>query len=135
MRLSACLGVPLHIIEPCGFPVGDKALKRVAMDYEAHAEVVRHTSWEVFLGARGKRRLVLLTTKASAPYTTFVFEKEDVLLLGRESSGVPEGVHQTVDARVLVPMAPSARSLNIGMAAAMVLGEGLRQTALFPSIT
>lgn len=132
IRLGACLNVPVDIIEPCGFPLGDRGLKRAGMDYLDLAAMTRHRSWEAFQAQR-KGRLVLLTTRASTPFPAFRFEPGDTLLLGRESAGVPEHVHQAADARIVIPMQPPARSLNVAIAGAMVLGEALRQTAGFPS--
>lgn len=133
IRLGACLGVPLDVIEPCGFPWGDRDLKRAAMDYGALGEVIRHESWESFSTNRPEgARIVLLTTKAALPFTAFTFKPSDILLVGRESAGVPDAIHQAVDARVTVPMRPPARSLNMAVAAAMVLTEALRQTNGFP---
>ena len=131
LRLAACLCVPADIIEPCGFPFGDRALRRSGMDYLDHADYTAHASWETFL-ASGPGRLVLLTTRASTSYTAFRFEPGDVLLLGRESAGVPDEVHNRAEARIAVPMAVGLRSLNVAVAAAMVLGEALRQTGGFP---
>lgn len=131
IRLAACMDVPLHIIEPCGFPFDDKKLRRVAMDYYDHAAIVRHISWQAFLGfAHGgnPKRVVLLTTQTPTPYTQFTYQPEDILLLGRESSGVPEAVKNSADARVTIPMNKTVRSLNVALAASMVLGEALRQT-------
>ena len=132
LRLAACLGVPADIIEPCGFPFGDRALRRSGMDYLDYADYTAHSSWEAFLAA-GPGRLVLLTTRAPVAYTEFSFVAGDVLLLGRESAGVPEDVRARADARIVVPMAPGLRSLNVAVAAAMVLGEALRQTGRFPA--
>ena len=138
LRLGACMGVAVDVIEPCGFPFSDKSLRRAGMDYLDQVELLRHLSWEDFLANRqrnpgdGLGRLVLLTTRGGTSYTDFTFRKDDFLLLGRESSGVPEDVHRTVDARIKIPMAAGARSLNIAVAAAMVLGEALRQTGLQP---
>jgi tRNA (cytidine/uridine-2'-O-)-methyltransferase len=132
LRLGACLGVGVDIIEPMGFLLGDRRLKRAGMDYVELAEFARHASWARFLDQR-RGRLVLLTTKARAPYHRFAFEPDDILLLGRESAGVPEHVHDAVDARLRIPLRPGARSLNVALAAAMVLGEALRQTQLFPA--
>lgn len=129
LRLAACLGVATHFIGPAGFDFSDRALKRAGMDYLDHAEIIRHDDWETFRAAAPEvGRIVLLTTRAALPYTDFVFARSDLLLLGRESSGVPEAVHQAADARLLIPMATGLRSLNIVTAAAMVLGEALRQT-------
>jgi len=132
LRLGACLDVAVDIIEPAGFSLSDRALKRAGMDYLRQARLRRHPSWERFLAERGAGRLILLTTKAAQPFAGFVFAPDDTLLLGRESAGVPDGVHEAADARLLIPMAAGARSLNVALAAAMVLGEALRQCALFP---
>ena len=131
IRLAACMGVGLHIIEPCGFPFDDKRLRRVALDYYDLAAIMRHSSWQAFLDWRQMQqagRLILLTTKASGCYTEFSFKEGDILLLGRESSGVPDFVHKAVDAGITIPMRGGARSLNVALAASMVLGEALRQT-------
>lgn len=127
-RLAACLGIPVDVIEPCGFVLDDRRLRRVAMDYGGQAEIIRHASWNTYSGARAAGRVVLLTTSGAIRFTDFIFEPSDTLLLGRESAGVPDSVHQAADARLIVPMAPGARSLNVVTAAAMVLGEALRQT-------
>lgn len=137
LRLSACLDLPMDIIEPCGFLFNDKGLKRAGMDYLDFASYKRHASWDDFLAYRVEHkeeygRLVLLTTHASKPYTEFDFKKNDIILMGRESAGVPEIVHQTVDARLLIPMNKNARSINVALSAVMVVGEALRQTNLFP---
>lgn len=131
IRLGACLGVPVDIIEPCGFVLSDARFRRAGMDYLEMAEVTRHASWEAFKGALSGR-LVLLTSKGSDPYTGFSFKSEDTLLLGRESAGVPDEVHASVDARLRIPLKPGLRSLNVAIAGAMVLGEALRQTKDFP---
>ena len=134
MRLGACLGVPVDVIEPCGFVFADKYFRRAGMDYLGRVDLTRHLSWPAFQTARqgNGARLVLLTTGTSKAYTAFRFKPGDVLLLGRESSGLPEAVHDAADARVKVPMAAGMRSLNVAIAAAMVLGEALRQTRGFP---
>jgi tRNA (cytidine/uridine-2'-O-)-methyltransferase len=134
LRLGACLAVPVEIIEPCGFPFSDKSFRRAGLDYLAHAEIRCHRSWQTFLAARGPGRLVLLTTKAAHAYTAFSFAPDDTLLLGRETSGVPDHVHAAADARVRIPMAPGLRALNVALAGAIVLGEALRQTGLFPGM-
>lgn len=126
MRLGACTGVGLDIIEPCGFILDDKRMKRSVMDYADHADVTRHVSWGAFQAQR-RGRLVLLTTRAAVPYTRVAYQPDDILLLGRESAGVPDDVHDAADVRVLIPMMPGTRSLNVAIAAAMVLGEVLRQ--------
>lgn len=131
LRLGACLGVPVDIIEPCGFVLSDRRLKRAGMDYLAAATLVRHPSWESFrAGHQG--RLVLLTTRAPLAYHRFEFRPDDTLLLGRESAGVPEEVHGAAGARLRIPLEAGQRSLNVAVAAAMVLGEALRQTGQFP---
>jgi len=134
LRLGACMGVAVDIIEPCGFPFSDKSLRRAGMDYLDQVDVTRHLSWEDFIGNRENEpgRVVLLTTRGSTAYTDFGFLKNDILLLGRESAGVPEEIHRAVGARVKIPMTGGVRSLNIAVAAAMVLGEALRQTGLPP---
>ena len=131
MRLCACLGVAMDIIEPCGFLLTDRNFRRAGMDYRAGTDLNRHESWETFR-QRAPGRLLLLTTKAASSYVGFAFQSSDTLLLGRESAGVPQSVHDAADARLLIPMRPGMRSLNVAQAAAMVLGEALRQTDLFP---
>lgn len=131
IRLGACVGVGVDIIEPCGFLFSDKGLKRSGMDYLELAEVTRHISWTAFRAA-ARGRLVLLTSKASLPYTDFAFAPDDIILLGRESAGVPDEVHDAADARLRIPLKPGLRSLNVAQAGAMVLGEALRQTKGFP---
>jgi tRNA (cytidine/uridine-2'-O-)-methyltransferase len=132
MRLCACLGVAMDIIEPCGFLLSDRNFRRAGMDYRAGVDLRRHVSWEAFLENKAGR-LVLMTTKAAQPYTGFGFAAGDILLMGRESAGVPDAVHEAADARLLIPMLPVMRSINVAQAAAMVLGEGLRQTGQFPA--
>jgi tRNA (cytidine/uridine-2'-O-)-methyltransferase len=130
LRLGACLGVAVDIVGPAGFDLSDRALRRAGLDYLEHVEMARHASFAAFqahLRTRGGR-LVLLTTQAEAAYTAFAFRPDDTLLLGRESAGVPEAVHRVADARLSIPMRPGMRSLNVAVAAAMVLGEALRQT-------
>lgn len=128
IRLCACMGTSLDIIEPCGFPWDERKIRRSAMDYIEHLELYRHNSWKDFLEcSQGKRRIILLSTKAETIYTDFQFKDNDILLMGRESAGVPEDVHNTADERLLIPMNPECRSLNIVNAAAIVLGEALRQ--------
>ena len=134
-RLSACLGNAVDVIEPCGFVLDDRRLRRVAMDYGGQAEIVRHPSWETYKNARAPGRMVLLTTGGTIPYTEFTFEPKDTLLLGRESAGVPDSVHAGAEARLIVPMAEGARSLNVLTAISMVLGEALRQTGGFTELT
>ena len=139
LRLGACVGVELDIIEPCGFIFSEHALRRYGMDYLELVKYRRHNSWDDFLAYAKSHpeeygRIVLLTTKSRRPYTDFAFAPNDVLLLGRESAGVPEQVHQTADARLTIPMMPVARSINVAVSATMVLGEALRQTELFPKL-
>jgi len=134
IRLTACLGAGLDVIEPCGFPLSDRALRRAAMDYADRAEVVRHDSWTAFRAARAGARLVLFTTRAAEPLHRFAFRPDDVLLFGRESAGVPDEVHAAADARLVVPIRPETRSLNVVTAAAIALGEALRQTEGFPPL-
>ena len=136
IRLSAALEVALDVIEPCGFPLNDKAIKRAAMDYGGCAKVSHHAGWSDFLRlARQMRdaRLILFTTRAAQPVYDFIFAPDDILLMGRESAGVPDEVHDVVDHRVYIPISPQARSFNVITAAAMGLGEALRQTGAFPS--
>jgi len=134
IRMAACLDVPVHIIEPCGFPFGEKSFRRAGMDYIDQSTITRHQSWEKFLEDRPSGRLILLTTKSSNSYAKFTFKDDDILLLGRESAGVPEEVHNHADHRVIIPMTAQTRSLNIALSAAMVLGEALRQTNQFPEM-
>ncbi len=133
LRLGACLDVALDIIEPCGFVFNDKAMRRAGMDYLDMANCRRHASWADFLDFRTAHseeygRLVLMTTHAAQVYTDFEFAPNDVILMGRESAGVPEEVHRVADARLLIPMNAKARSINMAVSAAMALGEALRQT-------
>ena len=131
LRLGACLGVPVDIIEPCGFVLSDRRLKRAGMDYIDAATIARHASWASF-AATARGRLVLLTTKGTLAYHRFAFRPDDTLLLGRETAGVPEDVHRAVDARLRIPLMPRQRSLNLAIAAALALGEALRQTDGLP---
>lgn len=128
MRTAAALGIGVDLIEPCGFILDDRRLRRAVMDYYDLLDLTRHTGWAAFQRDRAPGRLVLLTTAAATPYTDFVFAADDVVMVGRESAGVPDDVHAAVDSRILVPMRPPARSLNVAVAAAMALGEALRQT-------
>jgi tRNA (cytidine/uridine-2'-O-)-methyltransferase len=133
LRMAACLGIAVDIVEPAGFDVSDRNFRRAGLDYLEHLEVTRHASWRAFEAFRAERRLrlVLATTKAATPYTKFAFEATDVVLVGRESAGVPDEVHAAADARIVVPMRPGRRSLHVAVAAAMILGEALRQTSAF----
>lgn len=130
LRLAACFGVGVDIIEPCGFVLSDARMRRAGMDYVDHVDWKRHHSWERFQAERTSGRLVLLTTKAAAPLQDFSFSESDILLFGRESAGVPDEVHAAADARVLIPMRPGLRSLNIAVSASIALWEALRQTGL-----
>lgn len=132
MRMAACLGVPLHIIEPAGFDLSERNLKRAGMDYLEVTNLTRHISWDAFFDwhIKEKNRLVLASTKAAQPYCDLPYKDNDVLLFGRESSGVPENVHEAVDERILIEMQPNMRSLNLAMSVAMITGEALRQTRI-----
>ncbi|RUU44627.1 MAG: tRNA (cytidine(34)-2'-O)-methyltransferase [Mesorhizobium sp.] len=129
LRFAACLGLGVDIIEPAGFPLSDRALKRAGMDYLEMAALTRHVDWHAFENWRKgeARRLVLLSTKAATAYTDFVFADDDVLLFGRESAGVPDSVHEAADARLIIPMQGAARSINVALSVAMVAGEAIRQ--------
>lgn len=135
IRLAACLGIHLEAIEPCGFPLSDKTLRRAALDYGDKAEVTRRSSWTEFLAApeRGDGRLVLFTTRGAVALHDFAFAPGDTLLFGRESAGVPDEVHAAADARVVIPIRGETRSLNLVAACALALGEALRQVGGFPS--
>jgi tRNA (cytidine/uridine-2'-O-)-methyltransferase len=130
LRLCACLGIEAHIIAPAGFPISDRAFRRAGMDYLDAVTIARHSSWRDFEAWRAaeRHRLVLLTTGAAMSYLDYRFAPADVLLFGRESAGVPEEVHKAADARLVIPMRPGLRSLNVAVAAAMAAGEALRQT-------
>jgi tRNA (cytidine/uridine-2'-O-)-methyltransferase len=134
LRLAACLGLAAHIIEPAGFPVSDRAFRRAGLDYLDQVTIERHGSFAAFQAWREAAggRLVLLTTAAATSYLDHAFQSDDILLLGRESAGVPEAVHRAAQARLCIPMRPSLRSLNVAVAAAMAIGEALRQTGGFP---
>lgn len=133
LRLAACMDIPLHVIEPCGFIFDDKRIRRAGMDYIPDATLHRHASWEDFLRARAPgTRIVLMTTKGSTALPDFIFQPDDILLMGRESAGVPDSVAEAADARIRIPMKAGARSLNVVVSAAMALAEGLRQTQAFP---
>jgi tRNA (cytidine/uridine-2'-O-)-methyltransferase len=127
LRMCACFGLTCRIIEPAGFVLTNTAFRRAGMDYLDRAALIRDDSWAAFRAATAGRRAVLLTTKATLPYWDFAFAPDDVILMGRESSGVPDAVHQVVEARVTIPMQPGFRSLNVALACAMVTGEALRQ--------
>jgi tRNA (cytidine/uridine-2'-O-)-methyltransferase len=131
LRLAACLGVPVDIVEPCGFPWSDKALKRAGMDYAEIAQVTRHADWEAFR-ATCAARLVLMTTSGGTPLPEARFEAGDIIMMGSESSGVPAAVHEAAALRVRIPQVRATRSLNIAVAAGIGLAEALRQTEGWP---
>lgn len=135
LRLGACLATPVDVIEPCGFPVSTPELRRSAMDYAEKVEIRRHDSWAAFLAdpERGNGRLLLFTTKGAQPFHEFRFAPGDTLLFGRESVGAPDEVHAAAQGRLVIPLAPGARSLNLGVSAGIALAEALRQTGGFPS--
>ncbi|MEM9048275.1 MAG: TrmH family RNA methyltransferase [Pseudomonadota bacterium] len=128
IRLCACFGVPLDVIEPCGFPFSMRAVRQTALDYGAQAILVRHENWRYFR-ARQAGRVVALTTRAETPLWAHRFADEDTILMGRESAGLPEEIHAAVEIRLAIPMPGGTRSLNVAMAAAIALGEAMRQTA------
>ena len=130
IRLGACLNLKVHIIEPCGFNLNDSRFKRVVMDYMGNCKIFRYEGYEEFLKKNKQKRIVLMTTKATRLYHKFKFEKNDVLLFGRESAGVPENIHQSIGDRLKIPMNKNTRSLNISSSVAIVLAESLRQTKL-----
>lgn len=136
LRLCACLGVPIDLIGPAGFDLSDRSFRRAGLDYLDHAALRRHESFAAFEASLARAnpvpRLVLATTHARETHIGFSFCDNDVLLLGRESAGVPEAVHERVDARIRIPMRQGLRSLNVAVAAALLLGEALRQTGGFP---
>ncbi|MBO9502149.1 tRNA (cytidine(34)-2'-O)-methyltransferase [Brevundimonas sp. A19_0] len=127
IRLSACFGVELHVIEPTGFRFDDRAMKRAALDYGPLGHMTRHADWDAFQRDRGPGRLVLFTTKGAEPLTTFRFQRDDVLLFGSEPTGAPDPVHEAADARVLIPLKPGARSLNLAVSAGIACWEWARQ--------
>ena len=127
IRLSSCLGLKLHIIEPCGFSLEDKRFKRVVMDYIGLSKIFRYADYDIFLKKNSKSRIILMTTKAKKPYLKFKFKSSDILLFGRESAGVPEHLHRTIKNKLKIPISKKARSLNVAMAVAIVASEALRQ--------
>jgi tRNA (cytidine/uridine-2'-O-)-methyltransferase len=133
LRLAACLGVSVDLIEPCGFLLDDRRMKRVVLDYARDLTLHRHASWTTYLANRSPQsRLILMTTSGDISLHRFAFTSEDTILLGRESAGVPDIVHRVAAARVVIPLRQSARSLNVAMAGAIALAEAMRQTGLFP---
>jgi tRNA (cytidine/uridine-2'-O-)-methyltransferase len=135
LRLCACLGVEAHLIEPAGFPVTDRAFRRAGMDYLDRVALTRHVAWAAFDAWRRERqlRLVLFSTRATQSYLDHAYRTDDILLFGRESSGVPDEVFTAADVRLVIPMRPGLRSINVAMAVAMALGEALRKTGGFPA--
>lgn len=133
LRLCACLGIEAHIVEPAGFPTSDRAFRRAGMDYLDRVRLTRHASWPAFENWRqGERaRLILLTTQATTPYLDHTYRAGDVLMFGRESAGVTPEVHAAADARLVIPMRPGLRSINVAVTAAMAIGEAMRQTKGF----
>jgi len=133
LRLAACFGVPVDIIEPCGFVWSEAKMNRAGMDYVERVDIQRHIDWKAFESSMRDRRsrLILLTTKGAIPYFDFKFRPDDTLLMGRESAGVPDHVHAAAQARLVIPMRPNCRSLNVAQAAAIVSAEALRQTGGF----
>jgi tRNA (cytidine/uridine-2'-O-)-methyltransferase len=132
LRLGACLGAAVDLIEPMGFEWDDRRVRRTAMDYIDHVEIARHPAFDAFRASIGRRRLILFTTKAASSPYDFRFQADDVLLFGKESAGVPAAVHGAADARLRLPIRPQVRSLNLATSAALALGEALRQTGGLP---
>ncbi len=132
LRLGACLGAAVDLIEPMGFAWDDRRVRRAAMDYIDHVSFTRHANFDAFKAAIGSRRLVLFTTKSTQSAYDFEYSNDDVLLFGKESAGVPALVAQACDARVCIPIRPEVRSMNLATATALALGEALRQTASLP---
>ena len=130
IRTCSCLGVKLEIIEPCGFLLNDKRFKRVVMDYMDEKEITFYESSNHFFESKKNQRVILMTTKATMPYTNFKFEKNDTILFGRESAGVPEKIHKSIKNRLKIPMKKNKRSLNISISVAIILAESLKQTKL-----
>ena len=130
MRLCACLGIPLDIIEPCGFPWDIKKIRQSGMDYVEHVALNRHESWNSFQSHYADRRLILMTTKSSVSYTDFQFTANDILIAGRESAGVPDEIHNDLEHRITIPMNKNSRSFNVINATSMITGEALRQIGL-----
>ena len=130
IRLGACLNLKIHIIEPCGFDLNDARFKRVVMDYFGLSKIFRYVDYDMFLTKNKKKRIILMTTKAKKNYHKFVFKKNDILLFGRESAGVPESLHKSIKNKVKVPMNKKTRSLNVAMSVAIISAEALRQNNL-----
>ena len=130
IRLSACLNLKVHIIEPCGFDLNDARFKRVVMDYMKNSKIFRHKDYDEFIKKNKKSRIILITTKATKHYHKFRFRKDDVLLFGRESAGVPEDLHKSIKNKVKIPMNKKTRSLNVAMSVAIISSEALKQNDL-----
>ena len=131
IRLSACLNLKVHIIEPCGFDLNDTRFKRVVMDYMGHSKIFRYRDYNEFLEKKLNNRIILMTTRAKKHYHNFKFKKDDVLLFGRESAGVPENLHKSIKNKIKIPMNKKTRSLNVAMSVAIIAAEALRQNNLF----
>jgi len=127
IRLSSCLGLKLHIVEPCGFSLEDSRFKRVVMDYIGLSKIFRYGDYDIFLKKNSKSRIILMTTKAKQSYLKFKFKSSDILLFGRESAGVPRHLHQTIKNKLKIPISKKTRSLNVAMTVAIVASEALRQ--------
>ena len=127
IRLSACLNLKVHIIEPCGFNLNDSRFKRVVMDYIGFSKIFRYEDYDIFIKRNSKSRIILMTTKAKKSYHKFKFKKSDILLFGRESAGVPESLHKTIKNKLKIPISKKTRSLNVAMTVAIVSAEALRQ--------
>jgi tRNA (cytidine/uridine-2'-O-)-methyltransferase len=130
IRLSACLNLKVHIIEPCGFDLNDSRFRRVVMDYMGYSKIFRYEDYDEFLKKNKKNRIILMTTKATKHYYKFRFKRNDVLLFGRESAGVPESLHKSIKDKVKIPMNKKTRSLNVAMSVAIISAEALRQNNL-----
>ena len=130
IRLCSCLDLKLHIIEPCGFNLNDSRFKRVVMDYIGYSKIFRYEDYDVFLDKNFKSRIILMTTKAKKPYLKFKFQKDDIILFGRESAGVPKALHENIKNKLKIPMNKKTRSLNVAISVAIVASEALRQVNL-----
>ena len=130
IRLCSCLDLKLHIIEPCGFNLNDSRFKRVVMDYIGYSKIFRYEDYDIFLNKNFKSRIILMTTKAKKPYLKFKFQKDDILLFGRESAGVPKALHENIKNKLKIPMNKKTRSLNVAISVAIVASEALRQVNL-----
>ena len=130
IRLGACMNLKIHLIEPCGFNLNDERFKRVVMDYKGFCKIFRYENFEIFLKKYKKSRIVLMTTKAKKLYHEFNFKKDDMILFGRESAGVPQSLHQIIENKIKIPMNKKVRSLNVAISAAIVVSEAMRQNNL-----